>query len=84
MKLENLLVKAANQEEYGDELMFITDFYKEDLMIVVACSVADTNNSAPGACHLVQKTSTKGSWAHNCKLSPAIFPLKLILLHTLT
>ena len=31
IKLEELLVKAANKEEYESELMFVVDFYKDDI-----------------------------------------------------
>ena len=31
VKLESLLVKAANKEDFEGELKFVTDFYKDDL-----------------------------------------------------
>ena len=31
IKLEELLVKAANKEDYESELKFVVDFYKDDI-----------------------------------------------------
>ena len=45
IKLENLLVKAANKEDFEDELKFVIDFYKDDLNRVINSGNGDVSQS---------------------------------------